>query len=248
MTMDGGIYDSKYRRRLRKASRGDGNCPPPCATTWPNGACIVKGAARGECVCVDPCSALDLPAYDEWGHESLLSGCESCVRHKANSNLRFEGWAMEALPTLAAIVEIHVYRAIEMVPRRTSSKTAGMSGTGRCNIAIVANQRPRRSLGVKQTNRLIPTGTRPAEDSTCSVLEYEHQNIVRLILLTLENLFGKENPWSSGTHVCSGACRYYTDPNAFAGPVTTFGPHGADALTIIPGLGLICRLILMIMA
>ena len=99
MTMDGGVYDSKYRGDCaRLAEAAGGKCPPPCATTWPNGACIVKGAATGACICVDPCSAFDLPAYDEWGHESLLSGCEGCVRHKARSHLRFEGWAMGGSP------------------------------------------------------------------------------------------------------------------------------------------------------
>jgi hypothetical protein len=99
MTMDGGVYDSKYRGDCAKlAEEANGVCPAPCAMTWSNGACIVKGARTGACICVDPCSAFDLPAYDEWGHESLLSGCDSCVRHKAKSHLRFEGWAMGGTP------------------------------------------------------------------------------------------------------------------------------------------------------
>jgi len=94
MTMDGGEYDSASQKDCAiEAGRNNGVCSLPCATHWPNGACIIKDA-NDACICVDPCTAFDLPAMDDFGHDSLLSGCEHCVRHKSRSHLRFEKWTM----------------------------------------------------------------------------------------------------------------------------------------------------------
>jgi hypothetical protein len=95
LTMDGGDYESASTKDCALlAKRNNGVCPPPCATKWPNGMCIVKDATGSTCICVDPCTAFDAPAYDEFGRETVLSGCEHCVRHKSRSHLRFEAWAM----------------------------------------------------------------------------------------------------------------------------------------------------------
>ena len=153
MTMDGGIYDSKYRGDCAKlASDGVSSAMRHNVAEW----CVHRqGGGRGECVCVDPCSTLNLPACDEWGHESLLSGCESCVP-RTNSNLRFEGWAMGGTPT-------HGYCGNSCVsgnrngPSKNVLEDCGDVWDWTLHIAIVANQRPRRSLGGTD-DRLIPTG------------------------------------------------------------------------------------------
>jgi hypothetical protein len=94
-TMDGGSFDSASQKDCAvMASANNGICSPPCATHWPNGACITKDFSGINCICVDPCTAFDQSAYDDYGHESLLSGCEHCVRHKSRSHLRFEKWTM----------------------------------------------------------------------------------------------------------------------------------------------------------
>ena len=94
-TMDGGEFVSASSKDCAVLARSNnGICPEPCATHWPNGACILKDYTGKNCLCVDPCTAFDQPAYDDFGHETLLSGCEHCVRHKSRSHLRFEKWTM----------------------------------------------------------------------------------------------------------------------------------------------------------
>lgn len=57
MTMDGGEYDSASQKDCAiEAGRNNGVCSLPCATHWPNGACIIKDA-NDACICVDPCTA-----------------------------------------------------------------------------------------------------------------------------------------------------------------------------------------------
>jgi hypothetical protein len=95
LTMDGGNFESASNKDCALlAQNNNGVCPPPCATKWPNGMCILKDASQKTCLCVDPCTAFDLPSYDEFGHETALSGCEHCVRHKSRSHLRFEPWTI----------------------------------------------------------------------------------------------------------------------------------------------------------
>ena len=71
MTMDGGEYDSASQKDCAiEAGRNNGVCSLPCATHWPNGACIIKDA-NDACICVDPCTAFDKPAYGTFKIEEL---------------------------------------------------------------------------------------------------------------------------------------------------------------------------------
>ena len=93
--IEGGLFESYVEGACAQQYGQSGVCSPPCMQKWPgdNSRCIVE-AKDGSCICVDPCTVLGIPRYNDFGNEIQGSGCEECVRHKNTKHFEKEPWVI----------------------------------------------------------------------------------------------------------------------------------------------------------